>query len=146
MIDGLIIEPLKKISDERGTVFHMLRKDNPLFTQFGEIYFSSINPGFIKGWKKHFKITQNFAVPVGNIKLVVYDDRENSPTYRQIEEIFTGIENYQLVQIPPLVWYSFKAEGVSPALIANCIDAPYDSQESIDVGLEAKEVPFQWKS
>ena len=82
VIKGVIIVPLKKIVDERGKVMHMLRCDSPLFKEFGEIYFSVINPGAVKAWKRHLKMTQHFAVPVGEIRLVIYDNRSDSESRR----------------------------------------------------------------
>jgi len=123
---------------------HMLRSDASFFEQFGEVYFSLIKPGVIKGWKKHLKITQHFAVPVGNIKLVLYDDRINSSTTYQVQEVFIGEDNYQLVRIPPLVLYSFKAIGDKSALIANCINQPYDPGEVITFDVYDKTIPYMW--
>jgi len=144
MIDGVFIKSLKVFADERGKVMHMLRSDDAFFKQFGEIYFSVVNPGIIKGWKKHSKMTQHFSVPVGNIKLVIYDNREDSSTKGKIQEIFIGAENYQLVRIPPLVWYSFKAVGDSFALIANCPDLPHVDNEVVTVDLFDKKIPYNW--
>ena len=70
MIDGVIITKLKKIPDERGAIFHMLRNDDSHFIKFGEIYFSIAYPGIIKGWHEHTKQIQNYAVVDGMIKLV----------------------------------------------------------------------------
>ena len=67
-ISGVQMLPLKQIIDDRGKVMHMLRADSPLFKRFGEIYFSMINPGTIKAWKRHQKMTQHIAVPVGKIR------------------------------------------------------------------------------
>jgi dTDP-4-dehydrorhamnose 3,5-epimerase len=79
-INDVIITPLKKISDERGCIMHMLRADAPHFEQFGEIYFSTAYPSVIKGWHEHTKQVQNYAVIDGMIKLVLYDNRKNSST------------------------------------------------------------------
>ncbi|MFO0972251.1 MAG: dTDP-4-dehydrorhamnose 3,5-epimerase, partial [Phycisphaerae bacterium] len=87
-IDGVRIVPLRRIPDERGTIYHMLRCDDPHFQRFGEIYFSSIHPGAIKGWHRHAEMTLNYAVVVGRIKLVLFDDRAGSPTRRGLQEIF----------------------------------------------------------
>ena len=81
MIEGVIVEKLNVIEDGRGKIMHMVCRDSPTFTAFGEIYFSTINHGVVKAWRKHLKMTQLFAVPIGKIKLVIYDDRKNSPTY-----------------------------------------------------------------
>jgi len=120
MIDGVRITPLRQILDERGKIMHMLRADSPEFEAFGEIYFSVVYPGVVKGWHLHTEMVLNYAVPVGAIKLVLYDDRPGSPTRGELMELFTGPDNYQLIRIPPGVWNGFKGVGVQPALVANC--------------------------
>ena len=77
-IDGVTVVPLRRIPDERGTIFHMLRRDDPHFIEFGEIYFTSIYRDVIKGWHRHREMTLNYACIQGRIKLVLYDDREGS--------------------------------------------------------------------
>ena len=74
---GVIITDLRKIPDERGAIFHMLRKNDKHFIEFGEIYFSIAYPGIIKGWHEHKKQIQNYAVVEGMIKLVLFDNRKN---------------------------------------------------------------------
>ena len=88
MIAGVKITPLKQILDERGKIMHMLRCDSPDFMGFGEIYFSCVYPGVIKGWHIHKEMTLNYAVPHGNIKLVLYDDREGSSTRGSYRKYF----------------------------------------------------------
>ena len=68
LISGINIIPLKKISDNRGAVLHVLKSTDSHFTKFGETYFSKINSGVIKGWKYHKKMSQNFSVPHGKLK------------------------------------------------------------------------------
>jgi dTDP-4-dehydrorhamnose 3,5-epimerase len=144
MIEGVIVEKLKKIEDNRGSLMHMLRCDSPHFTVFGEIYFSYINCGAVKAWKKHMKMTQNFAVPAGNIKLVIYDDRENSSTKGKVYEIEIGEDNYCLVTIPPMLWYGFKGISNSPSLIANCADIPHDPAEIMRIDFSDPKIPYKW--
>ena len=145
MIEGILVKPLKVFVDERGKVMHMVRQDADFFKQFGEVYFSLVNPGVVKGWKKHLRMTQHLAVPVGNIKLVLYDERKDSPTHSQIQEISIGIDNYQLVRIPALVWYGFSSVGSDYALVANCTDLPHDPNESISIDLSDARIPYNWK-
>ncbi|MGE0268324.1 MAG: dTDP-4-dehydrorhamnose 3,5-epimerase family protein [Candidatus Omnitrophota bacterium] len=144
MIEGVLIEPLKSFKDERGEVRHMLRRDAPFFKNFGEVYFSTINPGYVKGWKMHKEMTQHFAVPVGNLKLVLYDRRENSSTKGEIQEIIFGINNYQLVRIPPQVLYSFSPVGADHVMIVNCADMPHSPDESVQFDLNDQTIPYQW--
>ncbi|KJR99405.1 MAG: dTDP-4-dehydrorhamnose 3,5-epimerase [Peptococcaceae bacterium BRH_c4a] len=145
MIQDLMVRDLKKIVDERGMVMHMLRSDSPMFNGFGEIYFSVVNPNIIKAWKKHNEMTQHFAVPVGSIRLVIYDDRKNSGTCGNIEELEIGEDNYSLIKIPPGVWYGFKGVSPVPALIANCTDLPHDPRESEHISINSGIIPYVWK-
>lgn len=144
MIDGVNITPLRQILDERGKVMHMLRSDAPHFKQFGEIYFSCVHPGAIKGWHIHKKMTLNYAVIVGKIKLVLYDDRENSPTRYELMEIFTGPENYELIAIPPLVWNGVKGVAEITSIIANCATLPHDPSEIERLNPFDKKIPYDW--
>ena len=143
-IDGLVVTPLRRIADERGAVFHMLREDSAVFERFGEIYFSMVYPGAIKAWHLHTEMTLNYAVPVGMVKLVCYDDREGSSTRGNLVELHVGELNYCLVTIPPLVWNGFKGEGASPALVANCSTVPHrpDEIERMDPFSDA--IAYDW--
>ena len=129
MIDGVKVIPLRQILDERGKIMHMLRSDDPHFEGFGEIYFSFVHSGVIKGWHRHKIMTLNYAVPVGKIKIVLYDDREYSSTRGEIMEIFTGPENYQLIRIPPLIWNGTKGIAEKTSIIANCATLPHEPGE-----------------
>ena len=90
MIEDVLVVPLRQIPDERGKIMHMLRADADHFEKFGEIYFSVAYPGVIKGWHQHTRQTQNYAVISGMIKLVLYDGREESPTRKELMELFVG--------------------------------------------------------
>ena len=90
MIEGVVVKKLEIIPDERGSVMHMLRSDDPEFEAFGEIYFSTVYPGVVKGWHLHRRMTLNYAVVAGMIKLVLFDSRPSSPTKERVEELFIG--------------------------------------------------------
>lgn len=144
MIEGVIIEPLKQFIDERGRVMHMMRADSPLFIKFGEIYFSIVNPGMIKAWKRHLKMTQHFAVPIGMVKLVLYDKRKDSTTKGRIKVFKIGENNYCLIRIPPLLWYGFQGISSTPALIANCTDLAHDPMEAEQLEPLTEQIPYHW--
>ena len=144
MIDGVLVVPLKQIPDERGKVMHMLKATDAHFETFGEIYFSVVYPGVIKGWHLHKKMTINYAVVSGQIKLVLYDQRENSPTKGELMELFVGEDNYVLVKVPPDVVNGFKGVGVKPAIVANCTTIPHDPEEIIRIDPLNNDIPYDW--
>jgi len=144
MIDGVKIIPLKKIPDERGKIMHMLRSTDPHFEKFGEVYFSFAYPGVIKGWHLHTQQTQFYAVIKGMIKLVLYDDRPESPTHKELMELFTGEDNYQLVRIPVGVTNGYKTIGVEPAIVANCATEPHGPDEMKRFDPFKSHIPYDW--
>ena len=144
MIDGIVITPLRQIPDERGKIMHMLRADDPQFERFGEIYFSMVYPGAIKGWHLHTKMTLNYAVVAGMIKLVLYDPRPASPTKGEVQEIFLGEQNYARVKIPPGIYNGYKGIGTVPAIVTNCATLPHDPAEMQRLDPFAKDIPYKW--
>lgn len=123
---------------------HMLRADDPHFERFGEIYFSVVNPGVVKGWHLHSRMTINYAVPVGMIRLVLYDDREGSSTKGMVQEIVVGGGDYVLVRVPPGIWNGFLGLGDSPSVVANCATIPHDPTEISRRRPRSAEIPFDW--
>lgn len=145
ILHGVVVQPLKVIPDDRGAVLHMLRESSPSFSRFGEIYFSEVNPGKLKAWKRHLRMTQRFAVPVGRLKFAIYDPRPESPTQGQVMQLELGRpECYLLLLVPPGLWYGFQNAGAAPALLANCADLAHDPTESQALPASAAEIPFRW--
>lgn len=140
MIDGVILTPLKQIRDERGAVLHMLRTDAPHFVGFGEIYFSIVNPGVIKGWRRHTRMTMSLTVPKGRVKLVLADGAGT------VQEIFLGEDatEYQLVTVPPMVWNGFQCISDDPAIIANCASIPHSPDEAEKMPLDTDMIDYAW--
>lgn len=144
MIEGVIVTKLRQMVDERGKVMHMLRADSAAFRGFGEIYFSTVHPGAIKGWHIHKRMVLNYAVPHGCIKFVLFDDRSESATNGELQEIFLGPDNYCLVTVPPLVWNGFKGVGTETAIVANCASIPHDPDEIERKSPFDPSIPYDW--
>ena len=145
LIDGVKITPLRQIIDERGKVMLMMRNDDDSFSKFGEIYFSCTHPGVVKAWHMHKKMTLNYAIIKGQLKIVLFDDRKKSPTKGTIQEIYMSTENYFLLSVPPLVWNGFKGIGTETSIVANCSDIPHDTNEMIRISPNSKKIPYKWE-
>ncbi len=146
MIDGVQVIPLRRIPDERGTVYHMLKRTDPHFSRFGEIYFSTIYPGVVKGWHLHKNMTLHYACIHGRVKLVIYDDREGSTTRGELIEVFLGPDHYALVVIPPGLWNGFKGMGNDAAIMADCTDIPHEEVESLRLDPFDNHIPYKWET
>lgn len=145
LIEGVKIISLRQIPDERGTIYHMLKCTDPHFIQFGEIYFSTIYPGVTKGWHKHREMTLNYACIFGRIKLVLYDERNDSLTKGTLMEIFLGPDNYSLVIIPPGVWNGFKGMSEPFAIVANCCTHTHDPSRTERLDPFKNDIPYDWE-
>ena len=146
-IHGVKVIPLRRIPDERGTVMHMLRADDPHFLGFGEMYFSTIYKSVVKGWHRHREMTLNYACVFGRIKLAMFDDRTNSPTRGRLMELFLGQDDYSLVQIPPGIWNGFKGMTDPHAIVANCCTHAHDPIADRTERLDPFEnsIPYDWR-
>ena len=144
MIEGVKITPLKQIKDERGKIMHMLRSDSKIFKKFGEIYFSTVNPGFVKAWHLHKEATLNYVCIKGKAKLVLYDDRKESRTNGKYQELIVSPEDYFLTTIPPFIWNGFKGLDKTETIIANCISMPHNEKEMVRKDSLDKNFKYNW--
>lgn len=146
MIDGVKIKKLKVIPDERGWLMEMLRCDDDIFQQFGQVYLSVVYPGVVKGWHYHKKQTDFFTVVKGMVKVALYDNREDSPTYKEVNEFFMGEHNPILITIPPLIMHGIKGIGTEPAYLINCPTEPYkyDEPDEFRVDPHDNDIPYDW--
>ncbi len=146
LIDGVRVKQLKPIPDERGRLMEMLRRDDDIFVEFGQVYMTTMYPGVTKAWHYHKLQHDDFVCVKGMIKLVLYDEREGSPTKGVVNEFFIGDHNHQLVQIPPNVWHGFKNIGESESIIVNIVTKPYNYKEPDEYRLDAHQnhIPYSW--
>jgi dTDP-4-dehydrorhamnose 3,5-epimerase len=143
-IHDVTVVPLRRIPDERGTIYHMLRASDDHFIRFGEIYFASVYHGIVKGWHRHREMTLNYACVHGRIKLVLYDERDGSPTRGALNELFLGPDDHSLVVIPPGVWSGFKGMHAPFSLVANCCTHEHDPTLSDRLDPFENDIPYDW--
>ena len=129
LIEGVKTKKLRVIPDERGWLMEILRNDDEIFRQFGQVYITTAYPGVVKGWHYHKIQTDNFTCVKGMMKVVLYDSRKDSPTYRKINEFFIGEKNPMLISVPTYVFHGFKAIGTETAFFLSVPTEPYSYQE-----------------
>ena len=144
MIEGVKITKLKQLVDERGKIMHMIRNDSPIFDKFGEIYFSTINPGYIKAWHLHKEATLNYVCIKGKVNLVLYDDRNKSKSSGVYQNFLLSPNDYFLITIPPYIWNGFKGLDSSESIIANCLDLPHNEKEMVRKDPNDKYFKYDW--
>ncbi len=146
MIEGVATKQLRVIPDERGYLMEILRNDDPLFSNFGQVYMTTAYPDVVKGWHYHKEQTDNMTVVRGMAKIVLYDMREDSPTNGEIAEFFVGEKNPILIQIPPGVAHGMKAIGTELACMLNVPTHKYNYEKPDEYRFPAHggEIPYDW--
>ena len=147
MIEDVRIKKLKVIPDERGRLMEMLRSDDEFFSKFGQAYMTTAYPGVVKGWHYHKIQADNMTVVKGMMKLVLYDGRENSKTYKEINEFFIGEHNPTLVHIPAGVLHGFKCISENEAICINIPTEPYNYEKPDEYRVKphSSEIPYDWE-
>ncbi|MBM4315274.1 MAG: dTDP-4-dehydrorhamnose 3,5-epimerase [Deltaproteobacteria bacterium] len=146
MIDGVLIKKLKVIADERGRLMEILRADDEMFSRFGQVYMTTAYPGVVKGWHYHKKQSDNMAVVRGMMKIVLYDSREGSKSFGEVNEFFAGVHNPILVHIPALVFHGFKCISQEEAIVVNTPTDSYNYLEPDEFRVHPHEndIPYDW--
>jgi len=147
MIEGVKTKNLKVIPDERGRLMEILRQDDSLFLEFGQVYMTTTYPEVVKAWHKHEKQADNVACIQGMIKLVLYDPRENSSTYKEVNQFLIGIHNPMLVQIPAGVYHGWMCVSQEEAIIVNIPTEAYNYEHPDEQRLDPhdNDIPYDWR-
>ncbi len=126
MLTGIVIKPLKRMPDERGSFTEVFRKDwkdlleNDVAVQAN---MSVTYPGIIRAWHRHLRgQTDYFTLLKGAIKIGVYDEKSG-----ELDEIVSTDQNFQVVRVPGHYWHGFKAIGNKPAMLLYFTTALYDA-------------------
>lgn len=146
MIDGVKIKKLGVNPDERGRLMEIFRSDEDEFIKFGQVYMTTAYPGVTKAWHYHKKQRDYMAVVKGMMKIVLYDDRADSPTMGEVNEFFVGIYNPVRVSIPPMVYHGFKCISDEEAIVINTPTECYNYAEPDEYRLDPHEndIPYDW--
>lgn len=151
MIEGVVVKGLKALMDDRGFLMEMLRADEPLFEQFGQVYITGCKRGVVKGWHYHKEQTDHFICVLGRALVVLYDPRDGSPTKGRIEEHYLEAPPGTtrppiLLKIPPYVYHGFTPSGCEEARIINVPTLPYRHAQPDEFRCrwDSDEIPYRW--
>jgi dTDP-4-dehydrorhamnose 3,5-epimerase len=147
MIRGVKIKVLKFIKDERGRLMEILRNDEELFLKFGQAYMTTAYPKVVKAWHYHKRQTDNITCIGGKVALVLYDARESSPTFKELNEFILSLEEPRLVHIPPLVYHGFKCLGDTETFLINIPDKRYDYKKPDEYRIDPfdNNIEYDWR-
>lgn len=146
LIDGVVVQPLRVIPDERGRLMEIMRCDDPFFSGFGQVYLSTVYPGVVKAWHYHKVQDDRFTCVRGMVKAVLYDDREGSATRGLLNEFYVGEYKPALIVIPAGVFHGWKCISEYEAYVINVPSEPYNRSDPDEYRTDPHEggIPYDW--
>lgn len=146
-IDGVVVERTAMYADDRGALIPFIDGRRPFWAEpvvYG--YCFTIRPGRIKGWGMHELQTDRYFLARGNVRVALFDGREDSSTRGAVHEVFFTPETPGLVSIPPGVWHADQNWGDADALVTNYPTHPYDPDvpDKHRIDPHAGVIPFDW--
>lgn len=134
----VLVTPLARIPTAGGDVLHAMKQHDAGFADFGEAYFSWVDKGAVKAWKRHLRMTMNVVVPVGQVRFVFRVD--DFDAFR-VEEI--GVARYVRLTVPPGIWFGFQGLSGPQSLVLNMANLPHDPNEV--QRLATSEMEYGWE-
>lgn len=146
LIDGVAARRARVLPDERGRLGEIMRADDPWFEKFGQVYFTTTRPRVVKAWHYHKKQTDHFYVVKGMLKVALYDEREDSPTYGTVNELYLGEHCPGLVRIPPGVQHGWMCISETEAYIVNVVSETYNYTDPDEFRTHPHDnhIPYDW--
>jgi len=142
-MEGVNLYDLKQIKIQKGNILHAFKVTDEGYVNFGEAYFSQIQYGAVKGWKRHRRFRLNIIVPVGEIKFVIFDDRHNSATLGQYKEyILSPSKNYKRLTVAPGLWMAFQGLNRNTSMLLDIIPELHTPDESDNLPLDSIKYNF----
>lgn len=144
MIDKVQKIPRVRHADDRGYLTEILRRDDPFFEQFGQIYVSLLRKNVVKAWHAHQLQSDVFYVVLGTLKVGLWDGRPDSPTHGQYQVEVIGTEGDDAVLIvPPGVWHGYMAL-TEPCYALNIPTQPYNIKQPDELRKNVDELDDIW--
>lgn len=130
MIEGIIIKEIKKFTDERGYFSEILREDwkDLIFgDQIIQYNLSYSYPEVVRAWHRHLQGQVDYFICItGSIKVCAFDDRKDSKTYGELDEIILSEESFKIARIPGILWHGYKALGTKPITMLYGVNKLYN--------------------
>jgi dTDP-4-dehydrorhamnose 3,5-epimerase len=145
-IDGVRTNKRPIHPDLRGRVFEIFRgeKDDFFEEEVSWIYCWSVRSGQLKGWGKHKVNIDRYSLISGEVSVVLYDARENSPSYMTFQIVHMSHQSVQLLHIPTGVWHLTINSSDTEAFLLNFKTTPFnhDAPDKEVLPWNTKEIPF----
>ncbi len=146
VIEGVAAKRARVLPDERGRLGEIMRADDPWFEKFGQVYFTTTLPGVVKAWHFHKLQTDHFYCLQGTVKIGLYDAREDSPTFGEVNEVYLSEHLPGLLRIPPGIYHGWMCVSEGQSCVINMTTECYDykNPDEFRADPHSDEIPYDW--
>lgn len=149
LISGVVIQSSITQVDERGTLCEIFSPHRPPHpSPLVYVYQFTIRPGKIKGWHVHHLHDDRIFLSQGHVKVVLYDGREDSPTFGMVNEIYRSELDRTVMVIPAFVYHAHQNVGSTDALFISMPTRPYqhDRPDVYRLPIDTDKIPYRFEN
>ena len=146
---GVSFHPLTTHLDDRGWLCEIYDprwgwSQDPLVY----VYASALRPGVIKGWALHKEHDDRYFILTGELEVVLYDARPDSPTKGLVSKVYLSHYDRRLINIPAGIWHADYNIGQTEAVIINCPTTQFDhnNPDKYRLPLDTDEIPYKFNN
>lgn len=146
-IHGVVVHEVRNIVTQNGLATEVFRTDwQPEAPPVAQTLFVTLRPGAISGWHLHRRQLDRIFVVHGTIRLVLFDGRADSVTYRKVDVLHLDRARPCMVTVPNDVWHAIQALGNEPASFINFFSQLYDHSDPDEwrLPLDTADIPYQF--
>jgi len=145
LLDGVQIRQAITHLDERGSLCEIYNPDWD-FTEepLVYVYQTTIRPRQTKGWVLHLEQDDRLFFSIGDVKVVLFDGRRDSPTFERLNVHCFGESNRALLRIPRGVYHAIQNIGERDAMFVNLPTRPshHEEPDKYRLPLDTDEIPY----
>lgn len=135
--------------DERGTVVEAF---DPRWQwhpdPFAYCYVFTLRPGFVKGWGMHKQHQDRYFILYGELQVVLYDARPDSPTCGLVTSVVLSQYRRRLMNIPEGIWHANRNLGPHDVTVLNFPTKMYDhaNPDKYRLPLDTDQIPYKFEN
>lgn len=147
--DGVSFRDAVTHVDDRGSVCEVF---DPRWGWSAEdlvfAYVFTLRPGMVKGWGMHLEHEDRYFILYGDMAVVLYDDRADSPTKGLVATVYLSEHRRRLMNVPTGVWHANHNVGNKDVTVVNFPTRPYDhaNPDKYRLPLDTDRIPYTFST
>jgi dTDP-4-dehydrorhamnose 3,5-epimerase len=144
-IPGVLLTKMNIIEHPKGDIYKIITKSDKGYSNFGELYLSTIKYGAVKAWKKHTKMICNLLVLQGEVKFVLSEGGVEEEGRGNYQEVVLSKKNYYRLTIPPGIVFGMYGHGKGENMVLNFASIVHDKNESANYDYKLFYRDYRWR-